>query len=148
MDSAPEVRFHEWHKDGYVASTDPRRLDLDVLHGFLTTAYWSRGVSRETLQQALGGSLTIGLYDGGGAQAGFARIITDGAMFAYLRDVFVLAEHRGKGLGLWLAHLALGHPALGGVTRWMLATGDTHGLYAKLGFAPLRNPERYMVLQR
>ena len=148
MGCAPEQPFHEWHKDGYVASTDPRRLDLDVLHGFLAEPYWSRGVARETLAQALRGSLTIGLYDRQGAQAGFARIITDGAMFAYLRDVFVLADHRGKGLGQWLAQLALAHPALGSVRRWMLATGDAHGLYARLGFEPLRNPESYMQLRR
>ncbi len=69
-------------------------------------------------------------------------------MFAYLRDVFVLADHRGKGLGQWLAQLALAHPALGSVRRWMLATGDAHGLYARLGFEPLRNPESYMQLRR
>jgi GNAT superfamily N-acetyltransferase len=143
------MSIHEWRKDGYTASTDPARLDLGVVHGFLSReAYWSPGIARDLVESAIRGSLTIGLYDPGGAQVGFARIITDATLFAYLRDVFVLAPHRGKGLGLWLAELAIAHPDLAGVRKWMLSTSDAHSLYARLGFQPLSQPEVYMQLQR
>ena len=145
----PEGQIYEWHKDGYTASTDPNRLDLGVIHQFLSTeAYWSPGLDRDTMERAIRGSLTIGLYDGQGAQAGFARIVTDGAMFAYLRDVFVLKAHRGKGLGLWLTQLAIAYPSLAGVKKWMLSTSDAHGLYARFGFKPLGQPGLYMELMR
>ncbi|MGH6920285.1 MAG: hypothetical protein ACREJ0_21585, partial [Geminicoccaceae bacterium] len=83
--------------DGYEVSDDPSRLDIDTIHGFLRTAYWSPGVSRETVERAAAGSVPMGLYAPSGAQAGYARAVTDRATFGYLADVFVLPEHRGRG---------------------------------------------------
>jgi GNAT superfamily N-acetyltransferase len=144
-----EQRVLEWRKDGFLISTDPGRLDLDVVHGFLANeAYWSPGVERELVERAIQGSLVFGLYDECGAQIGFSRVVSDGALFAYLRDVFVLKSHRGKGLGLWLTERSLNHPALRSVKRWMLSTDDAHALYAKFGFKPLSRPDVYMVRVR
>ena len=79
-------------------------------------------------------------------QIGFARVITDRATFAYLADVFILADYRGRGLARWLVECVIGHPELQGLRRWMLATLDAHGLYEKFGFTPLKRPQRYMEL--
>lgn len=121
---------------GYEISTDRDRLDLDVIHGFLTTAYWSPGVARELVQRSIAHSLPFGLYAPDGAQAGFARVITDRAAFAYLGDVFVLPEHRGQGLSVWLVQTILAHPDLQTLRRFHLATADAHSLYARFGFQP------------
>ena len=133
---------------GYEISTDPARLDLDVIHGFLRTAYWSPGVPREVVERSLAHSLCFGLYAPDGRQAGFARAVTDRAVFAYLGDVFVLPEHRGHGLGVWLMQTVLEHPDLQGLRRISLATADAHGLYARFGFAAPARPEVHMVVER
>ena len=139
----------EWTRDGYTISTDQQRLDMDMVTRFLSEeAYWSPGLPRDLIEKAITGSMAFGLYDAKGAQAGFARVITDGALFAYLRDVFVLKAHRGRGLGIWLAQVAVDHPDLATVKGWMLATDDAHGLYAKLGFHPLKRPDWYMQIVR
>ncbi len=88
-------------------------------------------------------SLCFGLYRGA-EQAGFARVITDYATFAWLADVFILEEHRGQGLGVWLTDVIISHPELQGFRRWALATKDAHALYARLGFTELKLPERWM----
>jgi GNAT superfamily N-acetyltransferase len=134
--------------DGYEISTDRDRLDLDAIHGFLHEAYWSPGIPRATVERAVAGSLCFGLFAPGGAQAGFARAVSDRATFAYLADVFVLPGHRGRGLGAALVRAALEHPDLQGLRRWMLATRDAHALYAKLGFAELERPEIFMAIDR
>lgn len=128
---------------GYEISTDPARLDLDAIHGFLRTAYWSQGVAREVVERSIAHSLPFGLYAPDGAQAGFARVISDRAVFAYVGDVFVLPDHRGRGLGVWLVETMLAHPELQGLRRWHLATADAHALYARFGFAP-SDPARMM----
>ena len=133
--------------DGYEASDDPARLDVDVIHGFLRTSYWSPGVSRETVEKAIRGSLPMGLYAPDGSQAGFARAVTDRATFGYLADVFVLPEHRGRGLSRFLVEALLEHPDLTGLRRWMLATADAHGVYEPLGFTALDDPSRWMTLR-
>ena len=135
-------------EDGYEVSTDPARLDLDVVHGFLRTAYWSVGVPREVVERSVEHSLAFGLYAPGGAQAGFARVVSDRAAFAYLGDLFVLPEHRGRGLGVWLVRCVLEHPELQGLRRWHLATADAHELYRRFGFGPPRRPENQMYLER
>jgi GNAT superfamily N-acetyltransferase len=134
--------------DGYEVSTDPARLDLDAIHGFLRTAYWSVGVPREVVARAISNSMPFGLYDPSGRQAGFARVVSDRAAFAYLGDVFVLPEHRGRGLGVWLVECVLGHPELQGLRRWHLATADAHELYRRFGFGPPRSPDSQMFLER
>jgi GNAT superfamily N-acetyltransferase len=128
-------------EDGYAVSTDPARLDVDAIHGFLVTAYWCPGIPRETVVRAIAGSIPFGLYAPDGTQAGFARVVTDRATFAYLGDVFVLEEHRGRGLGVWLVDRIVAHPDLQGLRRFHLATADAHGLYARFGFLPHPRPE-------
>jgi GNAT superfamily N-acetyltransferase len=134
--------------NGYEISTDRARLDLDVIHGFLREAYWSPGVTRDVVERSIEGSLCFGLYGADGAQAGFARVVTDGATFAWIADVFVLEPHRGRGMGVWLMETVLGHPDLQGLRRIVLATMDAHGLYERLGFEPLPTPERWMSVLR
>jgi GNAT superfamily N-acetyltransferase len=129
----------------YELSDDPARLDVDAIHAFLSGAYWSVGIPRETVARALRNSLAFALYHRG-ATVGFARFVTDRATFAYLADVFVLPEHRGQGLATWLVGTALTHPGLTGLRRTMLATRDKHALYARFGFAPLARPDRFMEI--
>lgn len=134
---------NEWRQGDYVISTERSRLDLDVIHGFLTRSYWSTGIPRETVERAIQHSMPFGLYLGA-AQVGFARVITDFTSFGYLADVFILEEHRGKGLSKWMMEVLFSHPELQGFRRWMLATRDAHGLYRQVGFTPLASPERFM----
>jgi GNAT superfamily N-acetyltransferase len=140
--------FTRRRDDGYEISTDPFRLDLDAVHAFLESAYWSPGVPRETVQRSIENSLPFGLYAPGGDQAGFARVLTDRAVFAHLADVFVLPEHRGRGLGVWLVETVLDHPELRGLRRFSLATEDAHGLYERFGFRPLARPDVHMAIER
>jgi GNAT superfamily N-acetyltransferase len=131
----------------YSISCDRDKLDLGVVHGFLSTSYWSPGLPIDVLRRAIAGSLCFGLYHGN-AQVGFARVVTDKATFAYLCDVFVLEEHRGKKLGRWLMESVASHPDLQGLRRFVLVTRDAHGLYDQFGFRPLSRPEGYMELHR
>ena len=130
--------------DGYVASDDPERLDVDAVHAYLMQSYWSPGVSRETVERATAHSLCVGLYAPDGQQVGYARVVTDRATFAYLADVYVLEAHRGRGLGRFLVGAVLAHPDLQGLRRGMLATHDAHGLYRRFGFDRLAVPYKYM----
>ena len=132
-------------QDDYEISTDPERLDLDVIHGFLTDCYWAQGIPRETVARSLRGSLCFGVYHAG-VQVGFARVITDRATFAYLADVFVLPAHRGHGLGKHLLARIKSHPDLQGLRRWFLGTRDAHGLYSQFGFARPADPSLWMEI--
>lgn len=134
---------HEWKLGDYLIATDPARLDVNVIHAFLTESYWAASIPREVVKQSIKHSLCFGLYKGE-RQIGFARVITDYATFAYLADVFVLDEFRGEGLGKWLIEVIVSHPDLLGLRRWMLATRDAHGLYEKSGFSELEQPKRWM----
>ena len=134
-------------RNGYVISDDPERLDLDVVWGFLRESYWARGIPRETVARSIEGSLVVGLYDSAGAQVGFARAVTDRATFAWIADVFVLDEHRGSKLGVWLMETLLGHPDLDGLRSMVLATADAHGLYRRFGFERI-DAETFMSLRR
>jgi GNAT superfamily N-acetyltransferase len=128
----------------YTITTDPADIDFDALHAFLGTSYWSRGIPRETMERAVRGSLPFVLRDEHGNLAGFARVITDRATFGYIGDLFVLPEHRGRGLSKRLMDAIMAHPDLRNFRRWMLATSDAHGLYEKFGFRPLAAPEVLM----
>jgi GNAT superfamily N-acetyltransferase len=129
----------------YEISADPARLDLDVIHRYLSEeAYWSPGIPREVVSRAIANSLCFGIYEHGVAQVGFARLITDRATYAYLADVFVLPAHRGKGLSKQLMETIIAHPEVQGLRRWMLATRDAHQLYARYGFTPVAKPDRLM----
>jgi GNAT superfamily N-acetyltransferase len=136
----------EFQRGEFVISTDSARLDLNLIHGFLTNCYWAEGIPRDVVARSIENSLCFGIYHGSGAQVGFARVISDFATIAYLGDVFVLESHRGRGLGKWLMECIMKHPALQGLRRWILLTRDVHGLYAQFGFTPVKSPERYMEL--
>lgn len=136
-----------WQRTTFVISDDPTRLQLDVIHGFLTRSYWAVGISLETVQRSILHSVPFGMYTDQGEQIGFARVISDRTTFAYLSDVFVLEAWRGQGLGTWLVECILAHPDLQGLRRWLLATLDAHDLYRKSGFVPLVNVERWMELR-
>lgn len=132
-----------WRRDGYLISTDASMLDLEVVHGYLSRSYWAAGVSEDVVRRSIENSLCFGVYRGE-EQAGFARVVTDRATFAYLADVFVLEEHRGQGIGKWLVEVILSHPELQGLRRWMLATRDAHDLYRRYAFTELARPGIFM----
>ena len=121
------------NRDDYTISSEPGRLDLDVIHNYLTRSYWAEGVPREIVARSIANSICFGIYHGAD-QVGFARVITDRATFAYIADVFVLENHRGQGLSKRLMEVILAHPELQRLRRWLLATRDAQGLYAKFGF--------------
>ena len=132
------------HKDEFTISIDRSRLDMGVIHKFLSeNSYWARERSIEQTKTAIENSICFGLYDGD-KQIGFARVVSDKATFAYIGDVFVLDEYRGRGLSKWLMQVIVDHPELQGLRRWVLATKDAHGLYAQFEFSELRHPDRWM----
>jgi GNAT superfamily N-acetyltransferase len=121
--------------DAYEISTDRARLDLRAIHAYLVRSYWSPGIPFATVELAANNSLCFGAYErASGAQVGLTRVVTDYATFAYLCDVYVLEEHRGRGLSKQMMFAAMAHPALAGARRIMLATRDAHGLYRQSGF--------------
>ena len=136
---------HEWRRGEYSISTDKGRLDVAMIHGFLTMSYWAAGVPMEVVKRSIEHSLAFGVFKED-QQVGFARIITDYATFAYLGDVFILEPFRGRGLSKWLMEVIVGHPDLQGLRRWVLLTRDAHGLYRQVGFTEPSRPERYMEL--
>ena len=133
----------EWTREEFTVSDDAARLDRDVIERFLTGSYWAKNIPRATLDKSLRNSLCFALLEGE-RQIGFARVVSDRATIAYLADVFVLPEFRGRGLAKWLLTCVLAHPELQGLRRWVLATRDAHGLYRKLGFTPLKRPDIFM----
>jgi GNAT superfamily N-acetyltransferase len=135
----------EWHHEEFTVSDDPGRLDVAVIHAYLRRSYWAENIPLEVVERAIRGALCFGLFHGG-EQIGFARVITDRATFAYLADVFVLEEWRGRGLSKFLMRCIRAHADLQGLRRWMLATADAHGLYTQFGFSALRQPERLMEI--
>lgn len=132
-----------WKRGEYLISTDKSLLNISVIHSFLSTSYWAPGRSAETIQRSLDNSLSFGIYKDN-EQIGFARVVTDYATIAWIADVFVLEEYRGRGLSKWLMEVIISHPDLQGFRRWVLATKDAHGLYRKFGFTELRLPDRWM----
>jgi GNAT superfamily N-acetyltransferase len=133
-----------WQRGEYSISTDRSRLNLDLIHNYLSTeTYWATGRSREVVERSIENSLSFGIYKAG-EQVGFARIVTDYATFAWVADVFVLPDYRGQGLSKWLMEVILAHPQLQGFRRWVLSTKDAHGVYERFGFMKLHRPERWM----
>jgi len=132
------------HKGEFTISTDKSRLDLDVIHKFLSEeSYWAGNRSFEKTKIAIDNSICFGLYHDD-RQIGFARVVSDKSTFAYIGDVFVINEYRGQGLSKWLMQVIVDHPELQGLRRWVLATRDAHGLYSQFEFAELRHPDRWM----
>jgi GNAT superfamily N-acetyltransferase len=136
----------EWKWQEYTISTDKSLVNLPVVHAYLSEqSYWARGISYDNLKRRIEHSLVFGVYCRG-KQAGFARVVTDFAAIAYVADVFILEEYRGKGLSKLLMKAIMEHPDLQGLRRWILVTRDAHGLYSKFGFKPLESPEKYMEI--
>jgi GNAT superfamily N-acetyltransferase len=125
----------------------PAAVDVDAVHAYLVRSYWAEGIPREVVARAVAGSLCFSLKLGG-QQIGFARAVTDRATFAYLADVYVLEEFRGRGYARRLMEAVVAHPDLQGLRRFVLVTRDAHGLYARFGFTPLARPEGYMEVAR
>lgn len=126
--------FYENRKDDYLISTDPSKLNIEVIHKYLSQeSYWAKDIPFETVKKSIEHSLCFGLYHLQ-EQIGFARLITDKATFAYLADVFVLKEYRGKGLSKFLMATIQSHPELQNLRRWLLATKDAHSLYELFGW--------------
>lgn len=141
--------IYEWRFQAYLISTDRQRVDLSVVHQFLSEeSYWAKGRPYEVTRKALDHSICFGLYDADGRQVGFARAITDYATFAYIADLFVLTPHRGRGLGKWLVQTIVNHPDLQMVSKFRLRTRDAHGLYTQFGFTGLTRIGEHMVLCR
>ena len=133
----------EWQRGEYTVTTDPARVDLAVVHGYLADSYWAKGIPLEVVRRAIANSLNFSIHHGA-TQVGFARVITDYATFGYVGDVFVLEPHRGRGLSKWVMELIVAHPELQGFRRWVLLTRDAHGLYRQFGFTAIAAPDRYM----
>ena len=145
------MNIHETVKNNFVISTDKNKIHVGFIHDYLCNeSYWAKNIPVEVVRKSIDGSCCFGLYkiankeNNAIAQIGFARVVTDYATFAYLADVFIVDGYRGKGLATWMMEEIMKHPGLQGLRRWMLATRDAHGLYAKFGFLPLDKPERIM----
>lgn len=132
-----------WQRGEYTISTDPTRLDREVVYGFIARSYWAPDRPREATDRATENSLNFGVYRGK-RQVGLARVVSDYATYAYVADVFIDETERGNGLGTWLMEAVVAHPALQDLHRWTLFTRDAHDVYRKVGFTELRNPERAM----
>ncbi|GAB3261318.1 GNAT family N-acetyltransferase [Chitinimonas naiadis] len=132
-----------WQRGEYEIDTDPARLDLAQAHAFIASTYWAKDIPEATFRRSVAGALCFGVYQGA-TMIGFARVISDYATIAYLGDVYIAPEARGQGLSKWLMDCIVGHPELQGLRRWILLTGDAHGLYQQYGFTPLAAPERWM----
>lgn len=136
----------ELYKDGFFLSTAKEKLDITMIHHFLSTAaYWSKNIPYEKVVAAISNSLNFGVYYQG-KQAAYARIISDFSTIAYLGDVFVLPEFRGQGLSKWMMQVIMDHPSLQDLRRWILLTGDAHELYRQFGFTAIADPAKWMEL--
>jgi GNAT superfamily N-acetyltransferase len=138
-------QIFETQRERFTISTDPARLDIDVIVDMLTRAYWAVGRPRERTERAIQNSLVFGIYDGE-RQIGVARVVTDYSIFAYLCDVFVHEDYRAHGLGKWLIQTIMDHPDLRDLRRWVLVTNDAHGLYKPFGFTSIEDPEHWMQM--
>lgn len=141
---------HEVREGDYAVSDDPSWIDEGVVHTFLRRSHWAADIPFETQREAMRHSLNFSIRRESAAgereMVGFGRVVTDRATFAYLCDVFVLEEHRGRGLSTLLMNCIMTHPALQGLRRFVLSTKDAHGIYERYGFRGVRWPERYMEI--
>ena len=137
----------EKNRSAYRISTDANAMDVDAVHAYLRDSYWAEGIPRELVARAIAGSLCVGIFRDE-RQVAFARVVTDRATFAYLCDVYVLEDHRRRGLAAWLMETVVAHPQLQGLRRFVLATRDAHGLYEKFGFVSLARPDFFMEIAR
>jgi GNAT superfamily N-acetyltransferase len=136
--------MNEELKHRFYISTEKSKLDIQIIHDFLQTSYWAKNIPLATVKKSIKNSLCFGLYEVD-QQVGFARVITDYATSALLKDVFILEHYRGQGLGKWFVEYILEYPELKDVSRWMLVTKDAHELYRRYGFKNLAEPEKIMI---
>ena len=139
------MEYPDISNGGFRLTADRARIDVDAVHGFLTRSFWAAGISRELVAVSIEHSLCFGVFEDV-RQVAFARVVTDYSTYAYLCDVFVLEEYRGRGLGEWMIAFVMRHPGLQGLRRFQLVTRDAHGLYRRFGFTEPTNPERYMEI--
>lgn len=136
------------HNNQFTLSTDKSKLDINAIHAFLSTkAYWCLNIPKETVKRSIENSLCFGMYEGE-KQVGFARVISDMATIAYLGDVYILEEYRGKGLSKWLMETIMSYHDLQGLRRWILLTGDAHELYRQYGWNNIADPTKWMEVHR
>jgi GNAT superfamily N-acetyltransferase len=135
----------ESHKDNLTLSTDPKNLDIKTICDFLAQSYWADTRSRATIERSLKNSLVFAVFDLD-QQVAMARVVSDYATFAWVCDVFVQPDYRGRGISKWLMEEILAHPDLQRLRRWVLVSSTARGLYSQFGFSPLQNPERWMEL--
>jgi GNAT superfamily N-acetyltransferase len=133
-----------WHRPPYRITDEPGAVDLAVVHDVLAASYWARGIPKETVARGIAYSIPFSLFLED-RQVGFARVVSDRATFAYVADVFVVDDQRGRGLAAWLMETVLAHPELQGLRRWLLVTRDAHGLYRKFGFTEPADPSRILT---
>ncbi|MDQ3194642.1 MAG: GNAT family N-acetyltransferase [Bacteroidota bacterium] len=136
-----------FRKGNYLISTDKSKLDIKAIQGYLSTSYWAKNRLLKTTKLTVKNSLCFGVYHKN-EQVGFARVVTDYATFAYIADVYILEDHRRKGLSKWLMEVILGYQEVQNLRRWFLATRDAHTLYEKFGFTAIREPEKLMEIFR
>ena len=140
--------YYKEIKDDYLVSTDPSLLDVGVIYGYLSgESYWAKNIPRDVVEKSIANSLCFGVYHIS-KQIGFARLITDKATFAYLADVFIVEEYRGKGLSKWMMQVIHTHPDLQGLRRWVLGTLDAHGLYEQFGWTVFDEDTRKRFMQK
>jgi GNAT superfamily N-acetyltransferase len=138
----------EWRKDGFLVTTDRKSFQIDRVHRFLSAeAYWCLGIPKRTVEKAMEGSLCFGLFTSNGDQIGLARVITDYATFAWICDVYVEKDYRGKGLSKWMIDCLMNHPDMAGLRRVCLATRDAHELYSRFGFQVTKTPGYWMEIK-
>lgn len=136
----------EYMKEHYRISTDRAIINVELVHNYLCHhSYWAEGIPVHVVQKSIENSLCFAVYNDE-EQVGFARVISDFATYAYIADLFVVPEERGKGLSKWLMQVIMDHPELQGLRRFVLATKDAHGLYAQFGFTAYSNPDRLMTI--
>jgi len=132
----------------YEIDNDICRLDFDVLEKWLSQTYWSQGISKEEIHKgAVNSTMVVGCYLGQ-EQVGYMRLISDKIRFGYIMDVYVELNHRNKGIAQQMIRFALNNPELKNVYQWLLVTQDAHSVYSGIGFRPLPNPERWMMLNK
>lgn len=144
-----------WKKENFTISTDRHLFDREMIYRYLSQeSYWAKGMPKEVFERSFKhSSLCFGIFEGDPAngrseQAGYARVVSDLATFAYLADVFILEKYRGQGLSKWMMDVILDHPDLKGLRRFLLATKDAHSLYERFGFKSLADPEKMMEIAR
>jgi GNAT superfamily N-acetyltransferase len=150
MPSKPEPPSGSYprHQQGeFTITTDPAAADVDAVHAFLSRSYWAEGIPRETVARAIANSIPFSIFHGQ-KQVGLARVITDRATYAYLSDVYILENYRGRGLSRWLMETIMAHPDLQGLRRFSLTTRDADGLYRRFGFTDITAPPIHLEINR